>query len=313
MKKNILYLHVGWSKTGTSAIQKQIHLQHQSFLDKGILYPKSLQWNDHSHHNFALSFKGNGVYQSGMSPVEALDALKNEMQTSEADNVLISSELSPFYFANQRFRHFVNESFNSVKVLFTVRRQSDLLLSLFNQLVKDPNIRYSSSLFTLAMRNIGWLNYFSSVKRWSDVVGRDNIHIFPYGKDIVSRFLDFFEVDFDENTIDPRVTVNPSLPTRALALVQAEGKNAKDNANFIDIRNRIESSLSYIPVEFDRFTLFSVPEQQAFDDNFKNSNINLVKQFCSGSEISFSEVYEPVMVIPPNMNIEKFKSKGDIN
>lgn len=304
MKKNILYLHVGWSKTGTSAIQKQIHLQHQNFLDKGILYPKSLQWNDHSHHNFALSFKGNGVYQSSMSPAESLEALRNEMEMFAAENVLISSELSPFYFANPRFKIFVKQHFNKVKVLFTVRRQSDLLLSLFNQLVKDPNVRYSSSLFDLAIRNIGWLNYFQNIKRWADVVGPENICVFPYEKDIVSRFLFFFGIDLkkDENSHE---TVNPSLPTRVLAIVQKRGAQANDNAEFIKIQENILSIIKNVPIEYDKHILFSVQEQRSLDSHFKNSNNNLVKNFCPNLDLKFSEDYQPIRVIPANFDLEK--------
>ena len=92
-----------------------------------------------------------------MTPKQALEKLRLEMQASPAESVLLSSELSPFYFNNPRFSAFVSEHFSRVVVIFTIRAQSELLLSLFNQLVKDPNVRYGASLFTLAMRNIHWV------------------------------------------------------------------------------------------------------------------------------------------------------------
>lgn len=311
MKKDTLYLHVGWSKTGTSAIQSQIQNQQEDFLERGILYPQSLQWPDHSHHPFALSFKGSGAYQSDLTPEQALEKLRLEMVASPAESVLLSSELSPFYFNNPRFSAFVSEHFSRVKVIFTIRPQSELLLSLFNQLVKDPNIRYGASLFALAMRNIHWLNFYQNIRQWSDVVGKENIMVIPYSQNVVQDFFGKFSLpvrDDAEPESGPRI-VNPSLPTRCLAVLQARGRKATDAASFARIRNEVVELSARIPEERDKFKLFSVPEQQALDDHFRKGNESLGKEFSIDPEDLLKKIYEPVLVIPPGFNLEAFHHK----
>lgn len=301
MKKDTLYLHVGWSKTGTSAVQSQIQAQHEDFLAKGILYPQSLQWPDHSHHPFALSFKGSGAYQSDMSPADALEKLRVEMQASPAASVLLSSELSPMYFNNPRFREFVAEHFETVKVIFTVRPQSELLLSLFNQLVKDPNIRYEASLFTLAMRNVSWLNYLNHVRQWEKHVGGENLSVIPYSRQVVQDFLASFGVEYrpganqaDETT----AIINPSLPTRCLPLVQRFGRGQMGNAEFARRRDKIISLSKALDVEQDKLVLFTVAEQQAFDAHFKQGNQKLIEWFGLPAESLNKSEYEPIKVLP---------------
>ncbi|WP_157956931.1 hypothetical protein [Salinicola aestuarinus] len=304
MKKDTLYLHVGWSKTGTSAIQAQIQAQNAEFLARGILYPQSLQWPDHSHHPFALAFRNAGVYASDMSPAQAVDKLEAEVEKSDVENVLISSELSPFYFDNPRFRQFVGQNFQQVKVIFTLRCQSELLLSLFNQLVKDPNIRYPSSLFSLAMNNINWLNYHQTVKRWMDVIGQENVVIVPYGRDVVDRFLGLFNVHYRKADASDTTIVNPSVPTRCLSMIQSKARQASNNEEFLAIRDRIITASKYVDGDHDKHVLFDVPEQQSFDQYFKHSNQTLAEQFDFDVSLLEKSTYNPVLVLPPNFNLE---------
>tara|TARA_B100002003_G_scaffold245154_1_gene272480 strand:- start:3137 stop:4075 length:939 start_codon:yes stop_codon:yes gene_type:complete len=300
MKKDTLYLHVGWSKTGTSAVQSQIQAQHKDFLAKGILYPQSLQWPDYSHHPFALSFKGSGAYQSDMSPVDALEKLRLEMYDSPAPNVLLSSELSPMYFNNSRFKEFVSEHFETVKVIFTVRPQSELLLSLFNQLVKDPNIRYEASLFTLAMRNVGWLNYLNHIRLWEKHVGGENLSVIPYSRQVVQDFLAFFGIAYraGANQADETAIINPSLPTRCLLLVQKFGRDEMANAEFIRRKDKIVSESMNIDISEDKQMLFSVAEQQSFDAHFERGNEELITWFGLERNSLLKERYKPIKVIP---------------
>lgn len=301
MKKDTLFLHVGWSKTGTSAIQAQIQAQKEDFLAEGILYPQSLQWPDHSHHPFALSFKGSGTYQSDMTPGQALEALRLEMQASPAQSVLLSSELSPFYFNNPRFRAFVKEHFETVKVMFTVRPQSELLLSLFNQLVKDPNVRYGGTPFVLAMRNIQWLNFYKKIVQWSGVVGKENIMVVPYSKNVVQDFFRKLElfVREDNDSVKEKRIVNPSMPTRCLALLQARGSKATDAASFERIKNEVIELAEKTAKKNDTYNLFLISEQRAFDEYYEVDNKLLQNEFSVRFLKESNKEYSQFFVLPP--------------
>ncbi|WP_276756603.1 hypothetical protein [Pseudoalteromonas marina] len=280
MNKKILYLHVGWSKTGTSAVQSQAQRQREDLLANGVLYPQSLQWPDHSHHPFALAFKGDkgGGYSVDMSAVDAMNMLKSELQDSGAESVLISSELSPIYYHNPRFVEFVNESFDEVKVLFTVRLQSELLMSLMNQLVKDPNIRYKGSIFQLAIQNLNTLSYYKRIKVWEKFVGKANIHCFSYSKNIVGDFLNFFGVELDD--LGNELVINKSVPNRILPLLQSLSPELT-NQQYLDKTEELIRQTQSEAHGYKQIELFSVGEQHAYDNYFEVMNHELTKEYLT--------------------------------
>lgn len=277
MNNKILYLHVGWSKTGTSAVQSQVQKQRGDLLAKGVLYPQSLQWPDHSHHPFALAFKGDkgGGYTVDMSAVDAMNMLKHELLNTSAESALISSELSPIYFHNPRFVEFVKENFDTVKVLFTVRLQSELIVSLMNQLVKDPNIRYKGTIFQLAMQNLDTLSYHKRIKVWEKFVGKDNVHCFSYSKNIVGDFLNFFEVVLDDH--GEELVVNKSVPNRIVPLLQSLSPELT-NQQYLDKTEELIKETQGDDHRYKQIELFSVGEQHAYDAYFELMNHDLTKE-----------------------------------
>lgn len=278
MKKKVLYLHVGWSKTGTSAIQSQVQSQYQDFLDEGVLYPQSLQWPDFSHHPFALSFNtaSLGPYRSNLSHEMALDTLKREIQSSGVESVLISSELSPFYFNNVNFRAFAKENFDIVKIIFSVRRQSDILMSLMNQLVKDPNVRYKGSVFQLGMQNISNFNFYQNILLWEKAVGKENIICIPYSKNIVGDFFDALSVPLKKLE---HSTVNKSVPNNVLPGIQSFDLKLS-NADFNNrVKRLIQIADSIALLEDNNVIIFSADEQREYDRYFTKANSQLSKDF----------------------------------
>ncbi|MGS0466404.1 hypothetical protein ACU8V3_03965 [Cobetia marina] len=235
-----------------------------------------------------------------MSPADALEKLRIEMQASPAPSVLLSSELSPMYFNNPRFKEFVAEHFETVKVLFTIRPQSELLLSLFNQLVKDPNIRYDASLFTLAMRNVGWLNYLNHIRQWEQYVGEENLSVLPYSRQVVQDFLQAFDINYrqEASQADQSVIINPSLPTRCLPLVQKFGRGQMSHGEFARRRDKIISLSRFIDTDQDQYELFSLAEQQAFDAHFKQGNEKLIEWFGLEQESLNKAAYSPIHALP---------------
>ena len=278
-RKGILYIHVGWSKTGTSAIQNSLQHYCSKLKEQGILYPQSFQWPDHSHHPFALAFKDSIVgYKSKMTDIEALEKLDLEMQESGLSNVLISSELSPMYFANDHFKHYVRRSFRKVKIIFTIRRQSEMLLSLFNQLVKDPNVRFNSSIFLLGMRNLCHYNFYEVIAGWAKVVGKRNIKVITYDRTIVNKFLGYFDIKLDISE-HPDTQKNSSIPNQILLLIQHFGKKVNSNQEYLGLQNEFIQNLAEYEGKYGNEIIFSNFEQQAFDSYFRQSNEQLAKQY----------------------------------
>ncbi len=210
-----LIIHPGWSKTGTSAIQNGLHSSRDALLKAGICYPLACQWGDHSHHHFSLAFGGNAAHRGQYSIEVATKLVIEEFKRSEADVLLLSSELSPFYFSIGGFDKFLKEAeITDVELIFTVREQGSLLLSMHNQLIKDPVARSKKSLFETYLNISSWMNFDIQIKRWENKVGKENIKVIKYNSQIVKDFFDVLGVDVDtEKLIRP---VNQSIPLEIL-------------------------------------------------------------------------------------------------
>ncbi|WP_196137742.1 hypothetical protein [Aliikangiella sp. G2MR2-5] len=298
MTDKTLYLHVGWSKTGTSAVQNAINSNSELFLKKDILYPKSVQWNDHSHHKFALAFNETSGYSSEFTLNDAISAVEKELLESNCQSVLISSELSPFYFDFKEFRNFVDRNFNNVVVIFSLRLQSELILSLFNQLVKDPNVRYPGSIFSLTMANIEWMDYYNTVKKWEAVVGKENIKIFLHSKHIVGDFLDFFTIEKQVRNTKDSKEVNVSVPNQLLPAIKQINVNVVDPVQYKKNLDEVIAQFNSIAELRTPGILYSIPEQRMLDNYYKVSNSKLAKEYFGRNELFEAKQYKPVMFTP---------------
>lgn len=88
-------MHLGPSKTGTSAIQGFFRDQGAS----SILYPKTGRWPDGSHHNLPFAFDGKTQYGGiDIPPWEQLCQELDKEISSYKNNILISSEISSLAF-----------------------------------------------------------------------------------------------------------------------------------------------------------------------------------------------------------------------
>ncbi|CAH6828749.1 Sulfotransfer_1 domain-containing protein [Vibrio chagasii] len=291
-----LYLHVGWSKTGTSAIQSMLYNNKVELAKKGVLYPESLidrsQFGDCSHHSFALSLSDNKVvgYNNKHSSKELITSLECEMRASKLENVIISSELSPFYFDNKEFNDFFTRNFDDVKVIFTVRNQSDYIISLFNQLVKDSRVKYPHSLSTLIFQNLKNMNYFQKISRYESKIGKDNIILIPYSNNVVQDFASVFGVlDNSEN----KNKVNVSLDNKYLLLLQRETINVNSNEEFSKVRDGLGK---FDDLVCDK-VLFSRAEQKALDEYYRQGNHALSIEYNNGIPLFIKDEYEDIFAI----------------
>jgi hypothetical protein len=269
-----------------------------------VLYPKSIQWNDHSHHKFALAFKENSGYTSELSLTDAFENLQNEIDASDAKSVIISSELSPFYFDFEQFKVFAKQ-FDKVVIVFTLRRQSELLLSLYNQLVKDQNVRYPGSLFSLAMSNLSRFDFHNTVSRWAEIVGDENIRLVSYSDNVVDEFLNLFDVKLDRN-VTSGDSVNSSIPNELLpgiirvnAGVHDANQYAQNRQQVLNMRNDTDFKLSN--------TLFSIAEQRTFDNYFTAGNDKLSARFLNGDKLFKEKSYRIYKAIPAMQVMNAYK------
>lgn len=292
MTKKILYLHIGWSKTGTSAVQKQLDLQFEELKSKGILYSKVMQMNDQAHHHFALAFKGIHGYPPKYNVDTVIKLLNEEMDSNQCESLILSSELSPHYFNNPKFMNWISR-FDEVKILATVRRQSELLLSLFNQLVKDPQVRFQGTFFQLAISNFPKVNYFQHLQAWARHFGDDNIKLFLYSSEIVQQVVNYFNLSFKESTED-RI-VNPSLPNNLLHLMQQKTKGMNDPEQYRKVREKLLVEYKNITSKPNKM-LVTKGELKVIDQHFEHPNNVAAQRFLKLEKMFDTKDYSDILV-----------------
>jgi len=139
-----IYLHIGAHRTGSTAIQAYFSGHRQDFLASGLLYPLAgIPPNLTGHHYVPWLFR-----RQKNVPALAADSvrtLRREIQESEADSVLISSEdLEEHSFPiGEIVKELELDRYRCVIVLF-IRRQDDLIASAYASRVKQG--RYIVSL-----------------------------------------------------------------------------------------------------------------------------------------------------------------------
>lgn len=128
-----IFIHVGLPKTASTYLQKAVfpHLKNITYIGR-----------PYTQENFAfnsLQYAENGIYDDSQVKQE-IDKIINKVDTK--NSILISDEL----FSGYPFYNFINRGmiaerlkklFPDAEIILFLRGQCDLILSLYNQLVKN--------------------------------------------------------------------------------------------------------------------------------------------------------------------------------
>ena len=168
MSKTV-FLHIGFGKTGTSAVQEFFFHNRMCFLRQGLCYP-SVGLTPYAHHGLAL------FQQPEMPPgVENLyHGVIEEINASPASRVLISSEgfcfLKPAYIAKVRALLAPYD----VKIIFYVRNQTRLVESTYLEWQK-AGLDYQKSIGNFFKVASKAFDFEVRLEPWIKEFGQENI------------------------------------------------------------------------------------------------------------------------------------------
>ncbi|WP_289027915.1 hypothetical protein [uncultured Paraglaciecola sp.] len=208
-----VFIHVGPSKTGSSAIQKWLNDNTGVLFSQGVFYPKHpVDQNGISSGNVLSVFKYdmNGVLTFCE---EKASKLVKECLANKCDCLLLSSEA----FAG-RFEALL-AFFSNCKVIFYLRNPLDCAESLYNQSVKrhfnTEKIRKPEIGYNRLLRLNKYIKQTTSARLDVRLFGKQ---FFKSG-DIVSDFLDSIGVNLKSNA--KSTSINLSYSFEALELKRA--------------------------------------------------------------------------------------------
>ena len=212
-----IYLHIGSSKTGSSALQYFL-LQNRSLLrEKGFDYPPhDVDPNGISSGNGQRL--GNFLIDGDMAQAESL---VSEIMRTAAANIILSSELLYFLEDENVVRLKSLLSSADVRVIIYLRRQESMLESVYQQHVKRRgDTRRMEAWFSEHYRDARYSH--DQLRTWAAVFGKDAIAVRPYesqqfrGGTIFSDFLCLLGLSLMSEFSMPSKSINPSYRADAL-------------------------------------------------------------------------------------------------
>lgn len=268
-----LLLHIGSTKTGSSAIQKYCFKNRGVLLEHGIYYPNH-GVKAAAHHLLAAALHptARGLHKSDFN---ALDVTKEEyfdqtaqkiMQTAKshgAHTVLLSSEYLWGAFGPEFYSHW-NSAFSECEIKLTalLRRPDNWIQSSYMQAVKSGNKQEFENWYpTFRNRPTSGSNYFDVIHAWNNGFCRSGVILEDYNEllkssNFIPAFLELITGVSSQNFPMFEQRTNPS-PTadmlNLLLLVNQSNMSPEDKAKVrkvimqVDKNREIGAELSIVP------------------------------------------------------------------
>lgn len=223
MKVNVnmrrkLFIHLGPSKTGTSAIQGFF----RDCCSKSILYPETGRWSDASHHK--LVFAHEGKHKHGLIDIplwaDLSEQLDKEISHSTQD-ILISSELSTLGFVKGLITSLKKYQFE-ISLILVVRNPLERAASAYNQHVKDEVVGLTDNPDEFLLNKKTDFSFKNLYEKWQSL----NLPIIaiPY-KDELPLIVRFCKsIDAKVDTFDNEKYPNKSMGGSALLTILIANK-----------------------------------------------------------------------------------------
>jgi hypothetical protein len=188
MNQKQLILHVGFHKSGTTALQESFFTQRKELETKGVLYP-SVGWQAHHRIAWAIAIKRWGWKDRGgkTTPYSTWTKMLWRIRLSKANKVVLSSEfLSELPLDKMQLLKKQVQG-RQIKVLFTLRPLVKLLGSSYQQYLKyglkEDYVTWLHSVLDVPgqskLNPSFWKRNMHGdvVARWAEVFGTENVAV----------------------------------------------------------------------------------------------------------------------------------------
>jgi len=277
-----IVLHIGWNKTGSTAIQKFLFENRQALLDRfGVLYPETGRFTV-AHHLAAWSLQEPLTDPWALSigfnekAEHLFSGIFQEATAAQAYAVLISSEA--FLDSINLYRLGQLLSSHEVHVIAYIRRQDLAAESFYGQEVRQFESRVSLDFKQYVALSLGsWLDYTMMFDAWERAIPGVVMTLrvydrsrFPQG-DVVADFLAALKLDMSMAVIGNVGDVNASLgpfSIRALARINAAYQlNKEVHEQVVTLLSEIDAGEDILQSGF-----FNSKDRIAYLKHFESSN-----------------------------------------
>jgi hypothetical protein len=306
-----MILHIGASKTGTSAIQSFLALNADKLRRGGYIVPDialGLDGEIEGHQVWAFE-------QAQCDPRAALERLRLLINAAEtrfsADATLV---LSAENLANNNGCHLLFKSIANqipIDLVLYIRRQDEYLISAWQQWYSKVHPDMSAWIFS----EIGSLgNWRHCLQQWETVVPQENIRVRVFererlvGGDAITDFLDVTRIGVGTAGFSmPTKVVNPIFTEAVLRMAHespALFRDAHDNDFYDMLRDLTGDQFLKRPNE----SVFTHAQRAGIVQAYKEANNWVKDRYCPAFEGSlFRDVYKDDYLILSQELIDREK------
>ncbi|MBJ3774502.1 hypothetical protein [Acuticoccus mangrovi] len=246
-----LILHIGSTKTGSSALQSTLFHRRNELADVGVHY-STLGVQAGAHHLLAAAIHP-GAWKMHVKDLpedraayfdDTAAVIMHDAELSGADTVVISSEYFWGSLPVQVYKTF-REAFEPAQfeIIAYVRRQDEWAMSSYLQAVKTgESLPFAEWFEKKLMRATSGLHYFRIISRWAYFLDA-KVHVLRYQDvktNVYKGFADALDIPVDTNIELDRV--NPSPSPEGLELLLAVNRSDLSAEQKLERRREIMST-----------------------------------------------------------------------
>lgn len=301
-----IYIHIGFMKTGTSALQSFLS-KNSKFLRINDIYFPEVNQKAMNYLGFSLldEIPPYVHHKLKISAKDLYGELKREILKTKQNNIIITAEafslISTNYFLGEngpiKIREFLIDNSFNFKIIASVRRQDDYLISQYNQHVKTHNFYnlFHEDIEQFYSEKKELFDFNSVIKRWEKVFGTENIILNIYDKklDSVVEFFKLFNLDIKSFNVEYAGNYNAKLSNKGMEFMRVANKyginkqSASQNYLLIEL---IEKQLSH---DERKSTLPRHLSNQVLKDTFEG-NVDLSNRYFNANYTWFDTEMDDV-------------------
>lgn len=297
--KKTLYVHVGTTKTGTTAIQSFLIDNQELLNQKGYCYPLfPYRYQDVSERrNAHFMLEEASVRQEGRFR-EGMDRIHELFQTF--DKIIVSDE--GIWSANYEQRITMWRALKAeakegdfrIKVIVYLRRQDMYLISGWNQMVKSGIGRDAATPWKEYISNLDSINkmkYASHLKKLAAFFGKKNLIVRRFdpkrfaGGTIYSDFLQAVGLELTKEYHIEQAAKNTRLAGNTHEIQRVLNGMPGMNAAFHSFFRRALLSYADLSGEYYPCEMFSKAEAETFMKQYEEENREVSEEYFNGEEL----------------------------
>ncbi|MEZ9604502.1 hypothetical protein AB4274_14910 [Vibrio sp. 10N.261.55.A10] len=219
-----IIVHIGWPRSGTTAIQSFFFLNRDELIERGVIYPATGLQN-FGHHQWVIDlfFEKLDWISSDTSWAQMKRNLLEEIDILKPKSIFISSEAFSSIDDLDLFYQRLSELDFDIEILAVVREHFDSINSSFIRQLSTKAVLFEPDKYISDTLQTGNFNYSEQIEKWEATINK-KVHLVHFDDvktgaifGVIGRLLD---VDLTDLIGKKEVEKNQSLPPSALKLLQ---------------------------------------------------------------------------------------------